>query len=99
MPSSSDGGARVTRDGDALRFAGGLSRDQVARLWPQALAALDGVRRFDLAAVGVVDSAGLALLAELAGRLGGVAIDGNPPGLAELRSAYRLDLQLGFATQ
>ena len=44
-----------------------------------------------------VDSAGLALLAELASKLGSVALLGNPPGLAELQTAYRLDDQLGFA--
>ena len=44
------------------------------------------------------DSAGLALLAELASTLGGgVILSGNPSGLAELRTAYRLDDQLGFA--
>lgn len=86
------------RAGEALRFAGALVRAQVPGLWPQALAALDGVRRIDLTTVSVVDSAGIALLAELAERIGTVAIDGDPPGLAELRSAYRLDRQLGFAT-
>lgn len=98
MPTSTDTAASVTRAGEALRFAGALSRAQVPGLWQQALASLDGVRRIDLAAVSVVDSAGIALLAELADRIGAVAIDGDPPGLAELRSAYRLDRQLSFAT-
>jgi phospholipid transport system transporter-binding protein len=45
-----------------------------------------------------VDSAGVALLAELAARAGtAVAIDGMPPGLAELRAAYRLTPALAFA--
>jgi phospholipid transport system transporter-binding protein len=45
-----------------------------------------------------VDSAGVALLAELSTRAGAaVAIDGTPPGLAELRAAYRLTAGLAFA--
>lgn len=88
----------MRRDGDALVFTGALLRDDVAALWRQASAALDGVRRFDLQAVSRIDSAGLALLAELATRAGGgIAIDGTPAGLAELRAAYRLDAALGFA--
>jgi phospholipid transport system transporter-binding protein len=56
------------------------------------------VNRFDLAAVTRVDSAGVALLAELSTRTGtAVAIDGMPPGLAELRAAYRLTPGLAFA--
>lgn len=85
------------RAGETLRFTGGLLRGGVAALWPQALAQLDGVRRLDLTAVDRVDSAGLALLAELADRLDGALIDGAPAGLAELRAAYRLTSQLGFA--
>ncbi len=88
----------MRRDGDALVFTGALLRDDVAALWRQASAAVDGVRRFDLQAVSRIDSAGLALLAELATRAGGgIAIDGTPAGLAELRAAYRLDAALGFA--
>ena len=56
------------------------------------------MRRFDLQAVTRIDSAGLALLAELAARAGGgITVDGTPAGLAELRAAYRLDPALGFA--
>lgn len=98
MPTSTDTGGSVIRAGEALRFAGALSRAEVPALWQQARVVLEGVRRFDLAAVSVVDSAGIALLAELADRIGPVAIDGDPPGLAELRSAYRLDHQLRFST-
>jgi len=95
MPTSNAG---LRRDGDALVFTGALLRDDVAALWRQASAALDGVRRFDLQAVARIDSAGLALLAELAARAGGgIAVDGTPAGLAELRAAYRLDPALGFA--
>jgi len=69
----------------------------VPALWRQCLALLDGARRFDLGAVEQVDSAGLAMLAELAARAGAVEVSGTPPGLAELRAAYRLDDALGFA--
>jgi phospholipid transport system transporter-binding protein len=96
MPAPTDANAGVTRAGEALRFAGALSRAQVPALWKQ-LPAVDGIRVLDLTAVASVDSAGLALLAELASKLGGVVLLGDPPGLAELRSAYRLDDQLGFA--
>ena len=91
------GGASVERAGDALRFAGALLRVDVARVWKEAVTRLDGVRRFDLGAVTRVDSAGVALLAELADRCGGVQMDGLPAGLAELRAAYRLAPTLGFA--
>lgn len=95
MPTSS---ASVRRDGDALVFTGALLRDDIAALWPRASKALDGVRRFDLRAVERIDSAGLALLAELATRAGSdIGIDGDPAGLAELRAAYRLGPALGFA--
>jgi len=94
MPTSS---TRVHRDGDALVFAGALLREDVAALWRPASSALDGVRRLDVTAVERIDSAGLALLAELAARAGGdVAVDGAPAGLAELRGAYRLSPSLGF---
>lgn len=90
--------ASLRREGDALVFTGALERAAVAALWPQALAALGGVARFDLRGVSQVDSAGLALLGELAERAGGnVVIDGEPAGLAALRTAYRLDATLGFA--
>jgi len=96
MPKSN---TSVRRDGDALVFAGALLRDDVAALWRQLPKTLDGVRRLELRAVERIDSAGLALLAELAARAGGeVAVDGAPEGLAELRGAYRLSPALGFAT-
>src|SRR5690606_36462638 len=82
--------ATVRRDGDALAFAGALTREAVAALWPQALALLPQAQRFDLSAVSSVDSAGLALLVELAQRSGGVSVAGDPPGLDGLRRAYRL---------
>ncbi|GAB3339461.1 STAS domain-containing protein [Marilutibacter aestuarii] len=84
------------REGDALVFAGTLDRDACAGVWAQASGLLDGVTRFDLAHVARIDSAGLALLAELADRAGAVTIQGSPEGLAELRSAYRLDARLAY---
>lgn len=89
--------ADVRRDGDVLVFAGALRRDGVAGLWAQAAKMIAGARRIDLSAVDDVDSAGLALLAELAARGDNVAIVGTPPGLDELRAAYRLDARLGYA--
>lgn len=85
------------RNGDTLAFAGALTRARVPALWRPCVALLDGVHRFDLAAVEQVDSAGLAMLAELAARAGKVEVSGTPPGLAELRAAYRLDDALAFA--
>jgi phospholipid transport system transporter-binding protein len=90
--------ATIERAGATLRFAGALQRGDVAALWRHALPQTAGVNRFDLAAVTRVDSAGVALLAELSTRIGAaVAIDGMPPGLAELRAAYRLTPGLAFA--
>ncbi|ALN62186.1 hypothetical protein GLA29479_1302 [Lysobacter antibioticus] len=88
--------AGVRKDGDALVFSGALDRDAAATLWSQARALVGGVRRFDLNAVTEVDSAGLALLAELAAQVEGVEVVGTPAGLSELRAAYRLDDALGF---
>ncbi|HVI25416.1 MAG TPA: STAS domain-containing protein [Xanthomonadaceae bacterium] len=95
MPSAE---AHVARDGEALRFAGALLRAQVDPLWRQALPLVAGTRRFDLTGVPRVDSAGVALLAELAQRAGGdVAILGEPEGYEALRAAYRLGPGLEFA--
>lgn len=90
--------ASLRKDGDTLVFAGALDRAAAAALWPQARALVAGARRFDLSAVSSVDSAGLALLAELAEQAPGVDVQGEPSGLAELRAAYRLDASLGFAS-
>lgn len=92
-------GASVRREGDALVFSGVLQRAVVATLWPQALSSLDGASRFDLRAVSQVDSAGLALLAELVARSATrIAIDGEPAGFHALCEAYRLDSALGYAS-
>lgn len=88
--------AGVRKDGEALVFSGALDRDAAATLWSQARALVGGVRRFDLNAVTEVDSAGLALLAELAAQVEGLEVVGTPAGLSELRAAYRLDDVLGF---
>lgn len=91
----------VTRDGEALVFSGPLDRAAATVLWPQVQRLLEGVRRLDLTAVPRIDSAGLALLAEIAavaGPAGGVALTGKPAGLDELRAAYRLRDTLSFAT-
>ncbi|GAA5067511.1 anti-sigma B factor antagonist [Lysobacter panacisoli] len=87
--------ATVRQDGDTLAFAGALDRACVVALWPQVRNA--SARRLDLTAVDTVDSAGLALLAELCERLGIAEVVGEPSGLAELRTAYRLDRNLAFA--
>lgn len=91
--------ASVTHAGEALRFAGILSRGNVIRLWKQLPKQLDGIRRFELDDVTALDSAGVALLAEVAARCGGdVAVKGGPQALSSLSSAYRLDETLGFTT-
>ena len=87
--------ATVRQDGDTLAFGGVLERAAVASLWSQLRAAK--ARRRDRSAVESVDSAGLALLAELSTRLGIAEVVGSPPGLADLRRAYRLDTTLAFA--
>lgn len=88
--------ATMTRDAETLVFRGALARSAVAALWRQAQPLRAGMRRLDLTAVTYVDSAGLALLAELASD--GIAVTGEPTGLAELRAAYRLDECLAFAS-
>jgi phospholipid transport system transporter-binding protein len=89
----------LQRDADVLRFSGDLVVKTItAGGWTSALSALAGVRRLDLSHVGRVDSAGIALLAELAQRAGGVAIEGDPAGLAALRAAYRLTPALEYAS-
>ncbi|GAB3387423.1 STAS domain-containing protein [Lysobacter fragariae] len=88
--------ATLSRTDDTLVFAGELDRAAVALLWPQAQAKLAGARALDLTALTRIDSAGLALLAELAAHIDGVRVVGTPPGLGELRAAYRLQDDLSF---
>jgi phospholipid transport system transporter-binding protein len=103
--------ATVSRDSDSLVFSGALTRAAVAGLWEHVQHLRVGIARLDLAAVTLVDSAGVALLAALAngtpakgspatalGRDAGITVIGTPPGLAELRAAYRLDDGLAFAS-
>ncbi len=88
--------ASVARDAHTLVFCGALERAAVAGLWRQAQPLRAGVQQLDLKAVSHLDSAGLALLAALAGD--GLEVIGAPAGLAELRAAYRLDERLAFAS-
>ncbi|KPN16827.1 hypothetical protein AO715_01650 [Xanthomonas sp. Mitacek01] len=89
--------ASVRRDSDALAFAGAVVAAHVPALWSQAQTGRAGVARLDLTDVTALDSAGLALLAELAGD-GALGVDGTPPGLAELCRAYRLTPTLAFVS-
>ncbi|MEN1942070.1 STAS domain-containing protein [Luteimonas sp. MJ174] len=91
----------VRRDGDGLRVSGAVVREAVPALWRAAAAQAAGARRLDISAVTRLDSAGLALLSALArasGHGGAIDVTGTPPGLADLRAAYRLDASLGFAS-
>lgn len=91
--------ATVQRNGTSLVFSGALDRAAVTALWP-SLATLDGVQQLDLSAVSRLDSAGLALLAELAARLRASGttptIVGSPDGFTDLSAAYRLAPSLDF---
>jgi phospholipid transport system transporter-binding protein len=94
---ASDATCRI--ENGTLHLAGALDRAAVVELWPQLARGLGPLRQLDLQAVERVDSAGLALLGEIAARLranGGGAITGTPPGLDELRAAYRLLPDLDF---
>lgn len=90
--------ASVRRDGERLVFSGALDRPACAAVWKQVQPMLQGVRTLDLAAVSHVDSAGVALLAEVAALNPGASLLGSPVGLDELRAAYRLDHRLAFAS-
>lgn len=87
-------------EGDTLRLRGVLDRAAVITLWPQLQALPARLSRLELAEVERVDSAGLALLAELAARArqGGhpLTISGAPAGYNELSAAYRLSPDLDF---
>jgi len=85
--------------GDTLCLHGTLDRAAVVALWPQLTPLPVALRHVNVQAVTGIDSAGLALLAELAAQLrkrGTVTIIGMPPGLAELSAAYRLTPTLEF---
>jgi len=89
---SADATARL-QDG-RLVLVGALVRSAVPTLW----AAVTGLKAnaIDVGGVTRVDSAGLALLGELSARSPDAVIHGNPPGLADLRAAYRLDDRFGL---
>lgn len=89
-----DAGARVDREGDALRFHGPVLREHVATLWLAAIPLLAGARRLELAGVDAIDSAGLALFGELMQRNDGLRLGAAPADLDALREAYRLDARL-----
>ncbi len=92
--------ATLERQGDDLAFSGALDRAAAVALWPRASSGMEGVQRIILTSVTTVDSAGLALLAELAGRMRTAGatpeIIGEPAGLLELSTAYRLTSGLDF---
>ncbi|MEG2804410.1 STAS domain-containing protein [Stenotrophomonas sp.] len=91
--------ASATRQGTTLVFSGVLDRAAAVALWPSVQAST-GVQVLDLDAVPRVDSAGLALLAELAARLRAQGTEprfnGAPAGFNELAAAYRLAPSLDF---
>lgn len=90
--------AAIRRDGDALHVSGDVTGEHVPTLWRSARPQCAGARSIDIAGVTRIDSAGLALLSALADAAGsaGIEVTGSPPGLADLRAAYRLDAGLGF---
>jgi len=94
MPATDASAARVVREGDALRFHGAVLRDRVAGLWRDALPALAGAQRLDLAGVTALDSAGLALFGELLQRNPALRLAAVPADFESLRQAYRLDPRL-----
>ena len=95
-PAGGAAAASVRRDGATLMFTGPLERAAVPQLWAAALPLLAGA--MDLTAVSHVDSAGLALLAELQERAAGrLALRGEPAGLPGLQAAYRLGAALQTA--
>lgn len=95
MPVAAEASASVQRQGSTLVFAGELTRANIAALH-RDVQGLSGLQVLDVQAVSALDSAGLSLLASLASD--STEVLGNPPGLAELRAAYRLTPNLGFGS-
>lgn len=89
---ASNASARL--DGGTLHLSGVLDRAAVVALWPQ-LPVRASITRLDLQQVTAVDSAGLALLAELQAGATQPPL-GAPAGMAELCAAYRLTPSLDF---
>ncbi|WP_367347380.1 lipid asymmetry maintenance protein MlaB [Stenotrophomonas bentonitica] len=96
--ASNSASARI--DGSRCVFDGVLDRDAVVALWSKLQDLPANVLQLDLNAVTQVDSAGLALLAELTARARDdgrtLAIKGTPAGFNELSAAYRLAPSLDF---
>jgi len=90
----------VRIDGPRARLTGVLDLDAVVALWPRLQALPGSVSQLDLAEVDRIDSAGLALLAELTARARAdgrtLVIHGTPDGFNELSAAYRLAPSLDF---
>ena len=91
---ATEAGARVVREGEALRFHGPVLREHVATLWLSAMPLLAGARTLDLAGVDALDSAGLALFGELMQRNAALQLAAPPADFEALRQAYRLDARL-----
>ncbi|MDR2871623.1 MAG: STAS domain-containing protein [Xanthomonadaceae bacterium] len=101
MTSNKSIEASVVRTGEQLTFAGPLDRNAVTRLWPQLCSLLPGIRQLSISDVSMIDSAGLALLAEVMAQLRAqsatpIELLGEPNGIAELCAAYRLASDLDF---
>ena len=91
---ATEAGARVVREGDALRFHGPVLREHVATLWLAAIPLLAGAATLDLGGVTDLDSAGLALFGELLQRNAALQLSAQPADFEALRQAYRLDARL-----
>jgi len=83
--------------GSTLGFSGRLDRHAVTALW--ATLPVAGWTSLDLSKVSGLDTAGLALLIEIAGRMRNAGDDSpriiNPPsGYAALCAAYRISPEL-----
>lgn len=91
--SAAEAPLQCQRRDTALVLAGALTLPAIAKAWQQARPLLPGATQLDLAAVSQVDSAGLAFLALLCQEQPGLALVGQPAGLAALCRAYRLDAQ------
>ena len=83
----------VRIDGPRARLTGVLDRDAVVALWPRLQALPGSVSQLDLAEVDRIDSAGLALLAELTARARADSVTARPdrgktppPGEISVRS-------------
>lgn len=90
----------VRFDGARARISGPLDRDAVVALWPKLKSLPEGVLQLDLKEVTQVDSAGVALLAEVAARARAdgrtLVLKDTPTGFNELCAAYRLAPSLDF---